>query len=73
MIFEETEVAIVRVAHRPGELGRVASRLGAGKINIDYSYCGLEQGSMQEIVVFGVDNVTRAASLLDEPATEDAP
>jgi len=24
-------------------------------------------------VVFGVDNVTRAASLLDEPATEDAP
>jgi hypothetical protein len=73
MIFEETEVAIVRVAHRPGELGRVASRLGAGKINIDYSYCGLEQGSTQEIVVFGVDNVTRAASLLDEPATEDAP
>ena len=70
MIFEETEVAIVRVAHRPGELGRVASRLGAGKINIDYSYCGLEQGSMQEIVVFGVDNVTRAASLLDELAAE---
>ena len=30
MIFEETEVVIVRVAHRPGELGRAASRLGAG-------------------------------------------
>ena len=72
MIFEETEVAVVRVAHRPGELGRAASRLGAGQINIDYSYCGLEQGSTQEIVVFGVDNVTRAASLLDGPAAESA-
>jgi hypothetical protein len=73
ILFEETEVAIVRVAHRPGELGRAASRLGAGKINIDYSYCGPEQGSTQEIVVFGVDNVTRAASLLDEPASEETP
>jgi hypothetical protein len=72
MIFEETEVAVVRVAHRPGELGRAAARLGAGKINIDYSYCGLELGSTQEIVVFGVDNVPRAASLLDELAAESA-
>ena len=72
MIFEETEVAIVRVAHRPGELGRVASRLGAGKINIDYSYCGLEQGSTRPLAVFGVDNLTKAANLLDELATEAA-
>ena len=70
MIFEETEAVVVRLAHRPGELGRAASRLGEKQINIDYSYCGLEQGSTQEIVVFGVDNVTRAASLLDEPAAE---
>ena len=32
---DSEEVAVVRVAHRPGELGRAASRLGAGKINID--------------------------------------
>ena len=37
MIFEETEVAVTRVAHRPGELGRAAARLGEHKINIDYS------------------------------------
>ena len=43
MIFEETDVAVVpfRLAHRPGELGRAASRLGEKHINIDYSYCGL--------------------------------
>ena len=45
MIFEETEVAVVRLAHRPGELGRAASRLGEKQINIDYTYCGLEPGS----------------------------
>src|SRR6266446_5379865 len=28
MIFEETEAAVVKLAHRPGELGRAAARLG---------------------------------------------
>ena len=28
MIFEETEAALVKLAHRPGELGRAAARLG---------------------------------------------
>ena len=72
MIFEETEVAVVRLAHRPGELGRAAARLGEKLINIDYSYCGLEPGSARVLVVFGVDNLTGAANLLDELATEDA-
>ena len=70
MIFEETEVAVVRLVHRPGELGRAASRLGEKQINIDYSYCGLEPGSTQVLVVFGVDNLSKAANLLDELSTE---
>ena len=69
MIFEETEVAIVRLPHRPGELGRAAALLGENKINIDYSYCGLEPGSDRALVVFGADNLTRAASLLDAMAS----
>ena len=72
MIFEETDVAIVRLAHRPGELGRAALRLGEKQINIDYSYCGLELGSALALVVFGVDNLTKAATLLDELAAHDA-
>jgi hypothetical protein len=71
MIFEETEVAIVRLPHRPGELGRAAARLGEGQINIDYSYCGLEPGSAQGLLVFGVDNTTKASALLDGLAKED--
>jgi hypothetical protein len=72
MIFEETDVAVVRLPHRPGELGRAASRLGENQINIDYSYCGLEPGSTRALLVFGVDNLTKASTLLDEIAAEDA-
>jgi hypothetical protein len=72
MIFEETEVAIVRLAHRPGELGRAAARLGEKQINIDYSYSGLEPGSTRALVAFGVDNLGKAARALDELATEEA-
>ena len=72
MIFEETEAVVVRLEHRPGELGRAASRLGENQINIDYSYCGVEPGSTRALVVFGVDNLTGAAKLLDElTSTED--
>ncbi len=68
MIFEETEAAVVRLPHRPGELGHAAALLGEKKINIDYSYCGLEPGSTLALVVFGVDNLNKAASLLDDMA-----
>jgi hypothetical protein len=71
-IFEETEVAVVRLPHRPGELGRAAARLGEGHINIDYSYCGVDPGSALGLLVFGVDNVTKAAALLDELAAQEA-
>ena len=40
--YTETEVANVKLAHRPGELGRAASRLGDAGININYGYCGTE-------------------------------
>jgi hypothetical protein len=70
MIFEETDVAVIKTEHRPGELGRAAARLGENKINIDYSYCGFEPGSTKAIMVFGVDNLNKASIVLDELASE---
>jgi hypothetical protein len=72
MIFEETDVATVRLAHRPGELGRAAARLGEKHINIDYSYSGVEPGSTLALAVFGVDNLAQAAAALDELSAEPA-
>jgi hypothetical protein len=68
MIFEETDVVVVRLPHRPGELGRAASRLGENQINIDYSYCGMDPGSNLALLIFGVDNETKAATILDDLA-----
>jgi hypothetical protein len=70
MIFEVTDVVIVKLAHRPGALGRAASRLGEKQVNIDYSYCGVEPGSSLGLLVFGVDDLTTAAKALDELAAE---
>ena len=72
MIFEETDVAVVRLAHRPGALGRAAARLGEKQINIDYTYFGLEPGSAQALMVFGVDNLNKAAAALDDLSAEGA-
>lgn len=72
MIFEETEVVVIRLAQRPGVLGRAASRLGEKHVNIDYSYCGSEPGSPLGLLVFGVDDLKTAAAALDELAAEDA-
>ena len=70
MIFEVTDVAVVKVAHKPGELGRAASCLGENSVNIDYSYCGVDPESKQILLVFGVDDVRKAAAVLDELAAK---
>lgn len=68
--FEEEDVAVVTLAHRPGELGRAALRLGENQVNINYSYCGLQPGATLPLAVFGVDHVSKAAVLLDELAVK---
>lgn len=72
MIFEETEAAVAALPNRPGELAKATTLLGEKHINIDYSYCGVEPGSPRAIVVFGVDNLTKAAALLDELAAQES-
>lgn len=66
MIFEETDVVTVAVPHRPGSLAQAASLLGGARINIDYSYLGLEPGSADALLVFGVDQIRKAIAALDE-------
>lgn len=66
--FTEGEVAQVRLPHRPGELARVASRLGESDVNINYAYCGVEPDTNTPMIVFGVNNVSKAAPILDKEA-----
>ena len=70
MIFEGTEVALLKLPNRPGQLGRAAARLGEKHVNIDYTYCGFEPNSNLGLLVFGVDNLNKASDALDELASE---
>lgn len=65
LTYAETEIVQIKIRHRPGEIARVASRLGKADININYVYCGLEPGTNDPLVFLGVTEVGRAASLLE--------
>ena len=68
----EAEVVQVKLPHRPGEIARVATRLGEAKINIDYAYCGLESATNTPLAFFGVADVSTAAPILEQAAAAAA-
>ena len=70
--YTESQVAQTKLAHRPGALARAAKTLGEANININYAYTGIESGTNTPILIFGVKDVTKAATLLDEVAAQAA-
>ena len=72
LTYVETEIVHAKIAHRPGEIARVPSRLGEANININYAYCGLEPGTNAPLVFFGVSEVERAAPILERAAADAA-
>jgi len=72
LTYTEAEVAQVKFPNRVGELERAASRLGEANININYAYCGLEAGSNAPLLVFGVAEVGRAVTVLEQVAAAAA-
>ena len=66
--YSETEVARVMLANRPGELARVASRLGEANININYGYSGAEPGGNASFLILGVADASKALKLLEQAA-----
>ncbi len=66
--YTEAEVAQVKLPHKPGELARAASRLGDANININYAYCGVEPSTNAPLLIFGVAEVDRAVTILEQAA-----
>ncbi len=66
--YTEIEVAQVKLAHRPGELARAASRLGENNVNIDHAYAGVEPNTNAPVVFFGVSDTRKAATALEQLA-----
>ena len=70
--YKEAEVAKVTLANRPGELARVASRLGDASININYGYSGAEPGANASFLILGVADAGKAVKLLEQAAAASA-
>jgi hypothetical protein len=70
--YTEAQVAQVKLPHRPGELARAATKLGEANVNINYAYTGIEAGSNEPMLIFGVADAGRAAKILDEAAAAAA-
>ena len=68
LTFVETKIIQNKIHHRPGEIARLASRLGKANININYAYCGLEPGTNAPLVYFNVAEVDKAAAILEQLA-----
>jgi len=66
--YSETEVAKVVLTNRPGELARVASRLGDQGININYGYSGAEPGASASFLILGVAEAGKVVKLLEQAA-----
>jgi len=66
--YTEAEVAQVQLPPAPGELARIASKLGDANIIIKYAYCGVAPITNAPLVIFGVKEVDRAAEILDHHA-----
>ena len=66
--YTETEVARVMLENRPGELARVASRLGDKGININYGYSGAELGANASFLILGVADASKTLKLLEQAA-----
>lgn len=66
--YRENEVAKVMLNNRPGELARVASRLGEQGINIDYGYSGAEPGANASFLILGVADAGKALKLVEQAA-----
>lgn len=70
--YKQNEVAQISLPNKPGEVGRAATRLGEANININYLYCGIDPKTKSPVVFFGVNDVSKAATILDEVARKAA-
>ena len=68
LTYAEADIVQIKILHRPGEIARVASRLGKANISIHYAYCGLEPGTNAPLVFLGVADVAKAAAILEQAA-----
>jgi hypothetical protein len=65
-ISQETNVIAVEIEDRPGGLNKVLKILLQGKINVEYMYAFVEKKKENAIVIFKIDDFTKAIDILQK-------
>ncbi|KJS29430.1 MAG: amino acid-binding protein [Desulfatitalea sp. BRH_c12] len=66
-LFDILPVIAIAFANRPGELAKVAGRLGREGINIHYVYGSAPDPDQRCLLVFCPDDIDRAARIFKDP------
>lgn len=61
----EDDVLIIEGDNRPGSLARIAHKLAAAKINIEYAYCATPPDAKKGLLILRVHNVKKALKVLN--------
>jgi hypothetical protein len=62
--FTEESVLTVRVADRPGSLGRLTRKLAENNVNVEYIYGSIVKGLGKALIVLAVSDLERADKLI---------
>ena len=64
ILVVENDVLVVNVPNAAGSLGAISRRLGAGKVNIEYSYCTAAPDQKSAQLVLSVNPIGSAEKIL---------
>jgi len=60
----ESKVLMIENSNKLGSLGRIAAKLGAAKINIEYAYLATSPGAKSGLLIVRVDDAKKALRVL---------
>jgi hypothetical protein len=61
----EDDVLMIGGDNKPGSLARIAHKLAAGKVNIEYAYCATPPNAKKGLMILRVSDAKKALKLLN--------
>jgi|ERR1700677_958087 len=67
VLVVENDVLMIENSNKPGSLAKIAHRLAAAKINIEYAYLATSPNSVKGLLILRASNTKKALEVLSKP------